>query len=116
MGKVFLGADQEKMKLKLHRPKKVKVGFEKSGQRGRCRSLGVKLDYTDSSKGVVVRDVGPSGKIPSWNADNKANAVTGGDRIVELNGEPKDGSAFVDGIGKVAASAWMELTVLKYTK
>lgn len=38
-------------------------------------SLGVKLDYTDSSKGAVVREVGPAGKIPSWNVENKANAV-----------------------------------------
>lgn len=38
-------------------------------------SLGVKLDYTDSSKGVLIREVGPSGKIASWNMENKANAV-----------------------------------------
>lgn len=42
--------------------------------------------------------------------------VTNGDRVVELNGEAKDGAAFVKGIEVAPPSSWMELTVLKYTK
>ena len=38
-------------------------------------SLGVKLDFTESSTGAQIREIGPSGHIPTWNAAHPGDAV-----------------------------------------
>lgn len=98
----------EKMTFKLHRPRIVRVAFKKTG------SLGVKLDFTESSVGAQIREVAPSGHIPTWNAEHPEDAVQATDRLVEFNGQMKSGSELLDAIAKESSENTMTLTVLKY--
>lgn len=62
------------------------------------------------------REVRAASRLARHAAKRDLREVTSGDRLVELNGEAKDGAGFVKGIEVAPASSWMELTVLKYTK
>jgi len=35
----------------------------------------MKLDFTESSTGAQIREIGPSGHIPTWNAAHPGDAV-----------------------------------------
>ncbi|CAJ1359781.1 unnamed protein product [Effrenium voratum] len=96
---------QESATISFMRPRQVKVTVSKPG------GLGMKLDYKTSSVGAVVSELIDSGLISKWNNEHPADAVSIGDRIIELNGKKLLGLELVDQIKKESK---LTLTVLKY--
>ena len=95
----------EKVSLKVCRPKKVQISFEKTGP------LGVKMDFKDSSKGCVISEVSETGMLAAWNRDNPEKRVGIDDRMVEFGGKSMNGTELVETLKKEQK---IPLTVLKY--
>lgn len=96
------------MSLKLNRPKKVQVSFRKTG------GLGIKMDWKDKSMGAVVSEIHATGLIASWNAEHSSQAVSVGDRFVEVNGKTCTGSELLQLLKDDKGEKEISLTLLKY--
>ena len=96
----------EHMILKVSRPRVLQVQLLKSEEH-----LGMKLEYRDNSLGGVIKDVASSGLLAEWNAKHPDDAVSVGDRIIELNGMRVPCTEMVE---RIKASKMLEFTVLKY--
>lgn len=99
------GDMDEKVILKLHRPKKLAIFLKKTG------GLGMKLDYTSTSLGAVIGEIHPDGLMQKWNNENKGIALQEGDRLIEFEGTLCKGTELLNHI-KVREN--LELTALKY--
>ena len=93
--------------LTVNRPKRVQVILTKAGV------TGMKLAYSRDSLGVMVSGLEASGLIPEWNAKHISQAVSVGDRIIELNGTSYKGFEFAKRLER--QSQVRILTVLQYT-
>ena len=101
----------DKMFLSLKRPRKVQVQVDK-----RSKSLGIlgmTLAYSDTSVGVVVRELDPKGFMTQWNAQNASDSLEVLDRIVEVDGKAYCGTEMAKVLEETDRT-W-RLTVLKYT-
>ena len=94
----------------LNRPRRVHVVLEKAG------TMGLTLAFTEVSIGVLVRDLHSSGLIADWNGKHTSDAVSIGDRILELNGTPYAGSQLAQLLEKASRTSSIRLTVLKYSQ
>ncbi|CAL1126757.1 unnamed protein product [Cladocopium goreaui] len=95
----------DSVRLTLKRPKEVNLSLSKPG------SLGLKLDYNDTSVGAVISELVESGLVAKWNSENASDAVCVGDRIIQLNGDQMSGT---DLLGRLRTENTLRLKVLKY--
>lgn len=93
------------MTLTLSRPQKIQVSLAKTS------TLGMKLDFTSTSVGAVVREILPSGLVASWNAEHPDKSLSANDRVIELNGQAYRGQDLVQAMKEESE---LLLTVLKY--
>eukprot|EP00438_Fugacium_kawagutii_P006646 Skav203821 [mRNA] locus=scaffold505:142407:142904:- [translate_table: standard] len=95
----------EKMFLTLKRPRWTRIVLEKTGD------MGLTLNYTDQSVGVLVQDLKCKGLVAKWNAQNPSDALEVMDRIIEVDGEAYRGTELATLLEN--RKTW-NLTVLKY--
>lgn len=98
----------DRLFVTVNRPRRVQVVLEKAG------TTGLTLAFTEVSVGVLVRDLHSSGLIAEWNGKHTSEAVSIGDRILELNGTPYAGSQLAQLLETSRTST--RLTVLKYSQ
>eukprot|EP00438_Fugacium_kawagutii_P028825 Skav206511 [mRNA] locus=scaffold2251:139939:140586:- [translate_table: standard] len=95
----------EKMFLTLKRPRWTRIVLEKTG------NMGLTLNYTDKSVGVLVKHLDCKGLVAKWNAQNMSDALEVMDRIIEVDGEAYHGTELATLLED--RKTW-HLTVLKY--
>eukprot|EP00438_Fugacium_kawagutii_P030286 Skav225216 [mRNA] locus=scaffold1041:301291:301938:- [translate_table: standard] len=95
----------ETMFLTLKRPRWTRIVLEK------IRDMGLTLNYTDQSVGVLVQHIDCKGLVAKWNAQNMADALEAMDRIIEVDGEAYRGPELAS---LLEDRKTLHLTVLKY--
>ncbi|CAK9058749.1 unnamed protein product [Durusdinium trenchii] len=93
------------LQLSVRRPQRIEVTLQRPG------SLGLRLHFKKSSKGVLVSEVLADGLATDWNAKNPTRRITAGDRILEVNGEALPPE---DLIAKLAKEDVMVIHMLHY--
>ncbi|CAL1132163.1 unnamed protein product [Cladocopium goreaui] len=109
--KKMAGKLPDRLFLSLHRPRRIEVLVEKTGQ-GTMETMGMRLAYTDKSVGVFVQEIHPKGLIAKWNAARDAGErIEVLDRIVEFDGKTCTGTQLAMLLEE--QKTW-RLTVLKH--
>lgn len=92
--------------LRICRPKVLDVLIAKKGE-----PLGVKLNFTASSAGILLQEVYPEGMIAKWNEKNPLTPIKPCDRLGAVNGAVMKGEAMVAMLKKEPELTW---TVYRY--
>ncbi len=95
----------EKMTLRVKRPKKVEIKFQKTS------FMGLKLNYSIKSTGATIESLDSSGLIGTWNSQHLSDAVGLQDRVIEFDGQVLTGEELVD---RLKNESNIKITVLKY--
>ena len=98
----------DKMFLTLNRPRKIQVAVENTG------NMGITLASSDTSAGVIIQELHPSGMMVEWNAKRKSQGrevLEVLDRIIEFDGKAYCGTELANLLEE--KKHW-RLTVLKY--
>jgi len=87
----------------LHGPPMSSPGFASRKQhifaatvdRSQGGSLGIEVDYAIEGNAVIVANIGPTGLIPAWNAQNPEAQIRHGDYFLEINGHRANTTAMM---------------------
>ncbi|CAE7309152.1 ML4 [Symbiodinium natans] len=98
-------ASGEELTLSVRRPEHRKISLE------RTASLGVKLHYKKSSRGVVINEILPEGLLQEWNDAHPSFQIAAGDRILEIGGVTQGAE---DMTKRLSTDDKLDLTILHY--
>ncbi|CAE7708607.1 ML5 [Symbiodinium necroappetens] len=96
----------EELTLSVRRPEHREISLVREGN-----SLGVKLHYKKSSRGVVINEILPDGLLKNWNDAHPSSRIVPGDRILAIGGAT---SGAEDMTKMLSTDDKLDLTILHY--
>lgn len=96
----------EELTLSVRRPEHREISLVREGN-----SLGVKLHYKKSSRGVVINEILPEGLLKNWNDAHPSLRIVPGDRILAIGGAT---SGAEDMTKMLSTDDKLDLTILHY--